>query len=134
MFEKALITAISDDTVDLGLVAETILFYQSTQLLLNGGTIAGLARLLPREQLIDLLDRSNIRLSYLRPIYAVHTTGPFGKAHFVPIEFHGDKKKRISFTDELDILLSRNLGASVETKKLCNTICDRTALYRELYT
>jgi hypothetical protein len=131
MFEKALITRVGDVGLDLGLLAETVLFYGSTQLLLNRGSISSLATDIPADDLLALFDRSNIRLSYLRPSFAVSSAGPFGKSNFVAMTFEGrDPQRKLDHREEIEEVLARTLGRSEATRKLTKSICDRVALHR----
>lgn len=130
MFEKALITRVGDKGLDFGLLAETVFFYDSTQLLLNRGSISSLANAIPAVDLLAFFDRSNVRLSYLRPGYAVSSAGPFGKSQFVAMTFQGrDPTRRFDHKEEIEETLTRTLGTSVATRKLAKSICDRVTLH-----
>jgi hypothetical protein len=135
MFEKALITRVGDLGVDLGTLAETILFYGSTHLLLNRGSVISLAKRLPSDDLLALLDRGEVRLSYLRPSYAVATTGPFGVHKFVAVTLHGNKNdgrgaEILDHREEIRDALKRALGDSQSTRRLAKQIGDRLSLHR----
>lgn len=134
MFEKALITRAGDAGVDLGTLAETILFYGTTHLLLNRATVVGLAQKLPAEDLLALLDRGEVRLSYLRPSYAVATADPFGVHRFVAATLHANaddrpRRKALDHREEIDRALRRALGDTPASRKLGKQIGDRVALH-----
>jgi hypothetical protein len=76
MFESALITrAGMERQVDIGLLAETIFFYQSVQLVLNRPSVAALASQIPADDLIALLGRSHAKLTYVQPGFGVVSAG-----------------------------------------------------------
>jgi hypothetical protein len=129
MFEKALITRIGDGAVDLGLLAETMLFYGSTHLLLNRPSVINLATRLPPDDLLAFLDRGEVRLSYLRPAYAVASSGPLSTFDFVAFSLHGHKGP-INFREEIGQALEQTLGSSGSTRKLAREIGDRLTLHR----
>ena len=138
MFEKALITRLGDEGVDLGVLAETILFYGSTQLLLNRNSVVGLARKLSSDDLVAFLDRGEIRLSYQHSQYAVASNGPLGAFNFVAFIAHAKrpdgkpppkKLSKLDFREEIDEVLARALGRSTSTNKLARDIGDRLKLH-----
>jgi hypothetical protein len=136
MFEKALITRVGNAGVDFGALAETILFYGCTHLLLNRGSVVSLATKLSPDDLLALLDRGEVRLSYLRPGYGVVTAGPFGAHNFGAITLQGHKEDapprkgvRLSYKEEIEKELRRAIGDSATTRKLARDIADRLALH-----
>ena len=136
MFEKALITRVGNAGVDFGTLAETILFYGSTHLLLNRGSVVSLATKLPADDLLALLDRGEVRLSYLRPGYGVVTAGPFGAHNFAAITLEGHQEDAtpgkgvwLNYKEEIDKELRRALSNSATTRKLARDIGDRLALH-----
>jgi hypothetical protein len=138
VFEKALITRLGDEGVDFGVLAETILFYGSTQLLLNRNSVVSLAKTLQSDDLIAFLDRGEIRLSYLHSQYAVASNGPLGAFNFVAITVRAPrpdgkplpkKLTNLDFREEIDEVLGRTLGRSTSTSKLAKAIGDRLKLH-----
>ena len=94
VFESALITRAGvERQVDLGLLAETIFFYRSVQLVLNGSSVSALAKLVPADDLISLLARSEIKLSYVRPNFGVVSTGALRGQDFGAFTFSGSKRQ-----------------------------------------
>ena len=137
MFDKALITRVvgNREGLDWGTLAETIFFYGSTHLLLNHSSVVSLAQKLSPDDLLAFLDRSEVRLSYLRPTYAVHTTNPLGVHKFMWFRFEGDKqgndarRPRLDHREEIAFMLKRALGDSQSTRKLAKQIADRVKLH-----
>jgi hypothetical protein len=74
MFEKAVIRRAEERDVDIGLIAETVLFYGKTQLLLNRAVIDTLTKI-PRDDLIALASRGCLNFSYVKPTFAVISKG-----------------------------------------------------------
>jgi hypothetical protein len=132
MFENALITRVGvERQVDLGLLAETIFFYQSVQLLLNGSSILGLAKQIPSDDLVSLLRRPELKLSYVHPNFGVITSGTPPVHDFGAFTFGGTKEKKAPhYTDEITMRLEDSLGKGAATRKLVNTLLDRVALHR----
>jgi hypothetical protein len=132
VFENALITRAGiEKQVDLGLVAETIFFYRSVQLLLNHSAIVSLARKIPADDLIALMDRAELKLSYLRPGFGVVSAGIPRTHQFVAIEFAGSPQRKASnYADEIAIFLERNLGNTARTHKIIKAITTRLTLHR----
>jgi hypothetical protein len=76
VFENAIITRAGvDRQIDLGLFAETVFFYQSVHLVLNRASISALATKIPVDDLVVLLNRSELKLSYLHPGFGVVSSG-----------------------------------------------------------
>lgn len=83
MFEKAVIRGAGVDYhVDLGLVAETLLFYGSTHLVLDFGSVGTLLRKLGTDGLATLLERPEIKASYAPENFGVADSGGILSTHF----------------------------------------------------
>ena len=96
MFESALITrAGGDRQVDIGLLAETIFFYRSVQLALNGSSVIALATQIPLAELISLLTRSELKLSYVHPCFGVISSGHIRLHDFGAFTFAGRKEWKV---------------------------------------
>lgn len=132
MFENAVITRAGvERQVDLGLVAETIFFYQSVQLVLNRGSIAALATKIPANDLIELLDRPELKLSYMHPAFGVVSTGLPRVHDFGAFTFAGTQEKKApNYQDEIAVVLERALGKNKQTKRLVKALTDRVTLHR----
>jgi hypothetical protein len=121
MLENALIArAESSRQIDVGLIAETIFFYQSTHLLLNRSSLVALVKALPPDDLLALIDRSGTKLTYIQPNFAVVSAGLPRTSQFVAVTVGGHR-------------IERELGTSRSTKKI-NQInqqtCGTTQIYR----
>lgn len=131
MFEKALVTRIGNEAVDLGLLAETMFFYGSTHLLLDRGAVAGLAQMLPADELLTLIDRGELRLSYLKTGFGVASAGPLGAFNFVAINVAGTRvRPDANFKAEIEEVLERALGFSSTTRKLAKRLGDAVVLHK----
>ncbi|MGJ5019724.1 hypothetical protein [Bradyrhizobium oligotrophicum] len=132
MFESALITKAEAGTeIDLGLIAETVFFYRSTHLLLNIGSLESLAKSLSPDDLLAFFDRTGIKLTYLRPNYAVVSGGAPRTAQFVAVTFGGRAERKVkNHKEEIAFRLERALGSSRATAKLVKQINDRVSLHK----
>lgn len=94
MFESAIITRAGvDRQIDLGLFAETIFFYQSVQLVLNWASLSALATKIPADDLVALLSRPELKLSYLHPGFGVVSSGLPKMHDFGAFTFKGTQTK-----------------------------------------
>lgn len=134
MFEQALILKAGNtpDQADVGLLAETLFFYGSVQLLLNSGSLTAFATKIPADDFLDLLERDNVKLSYLRPTFAVLSNGSPPLHDFGAFTFHsgGVGKKRLDYREEIETHLERVLGRSREVRKFAQRVIDRTDLVK----
>src|SRR5260370_21202194 len=133
MFEQALIVrAGMERQVDLGLLAETLFFYGSVHFLLNSGSEGALAKHIPGDAFLELLDRQSIKVSYVRDNFGVVSTGSPRVHDFGSFMFYGSQKNRkaISHQEEIEISLERALGKSAATGKLAKAIGRRVVLHR----
>ena len=132
MFEKALITRVGEGTgIDIGLLAETVFLYQSTQLLLGAGSIVNLAKSIPHQDLLSFLDRAPVKLSYLRPNFAVHSEGTIQRHKVIAFTFMGDRpNQKLKNWEELEIMLRRSMGTSSDARRLARDLGDRFKPYK----
>lgn len=132
MFESALITRAGiERQVDLGLLAETIFFYRSVQLVLNASSVLALATKIAPDDLVTLLNRPELKLSYIRPNFGVVTSGVFRLHEFGAFTFSGKKERKVKdYKDEIATRLERQLGGGPSTRRLIKTLTDRAKLHR----
>ena len=86
---KELIRRAGDREIDIGTLAETIFFYGKTHLLLNRGLIGELTR----DDLLELVSRGCLDLSYYKPIFAVLSSGLIRVHNFAAFEVEPKEKK-----------------------------------------
>src|SRR5271166_683120 len=133
MFEQSLILRAGlDKGIDVGLLAETLFFYGSTHILLDSRSVLALARIIPSGDLIALLDRNAIKISYLRQQFVVLTGGMPAVHDFGAVTLHrtGLGKPRLDYREEIQFALERGFGSTRQTKKLARAIADRVKLHR----
>ena len=134
MFEKALILRAGvERRVDLGLVAETLFLYGSTQLLLDRASLIALSKNISGGDLLAMFDRGEISLSYLRQNFAVLTAGMPICHNFGAFTLGGTDRgaqKISNYQEEIVTTLERELGNSRETRKLADAIASRAKLHR----
>lgn len=123
----------SPTPLSIGSLAEAMLFYGKVQLLLNGGTLTSLLRQLGPDGIYDLLDRPEIRLSYLKENFGTigNTTGGLRSMNFGIFEFAGrERKRRHSNTAEIERIVERTLGQSAKSRRLLKALTARMAFPR----
>jgi hypothetical protein len=133
MFEQALILRAGlERNIDVGLLAETLFFYGSTHLLLDSRSVLALARKIPSGDLMSLLDRDSVKVSYIRQNFGVVKAGMPPVHDFGAFIFHGTKagEKPVNFRGEIEVTLERGLGKTAQTKKLARAIADRVKLHK----
>ena len=134
MFEQALIVRAGvERQVDLGLFAETLFFYGSTQLLLNMASVAALAKNISHDDLLELLDLPFVKVSYVRPNFAVISAGMPRTHNFGAFTFGSAGKagpKQMQFQKEVLTQLERTLGKSSNARLLAKRITDKTKLHK----
>jgi hypothetical protein len=101
MFESALIRKHTEGqpSVDAGIIAETLLFYDNINVLADNGVLGDLIRVIGPDDLITLLDRKALSLSFMRDIFGVYkdTQNNISVHRFVSIRFYArPNKKRIT--------------------------------------
>jgi hypothetical protein len=109
MFERALIRRIDGTDVDLGLIAETIFFYNKTQLLLDRSLLIGLTRALSLSDFQRLVESGTVQLSYRTGNFGVISSGSPRHHKFVEFFVGSDKKRKLSVPGEIELFLTREL-------------------------
>lgn len=130
MFEKALIRGAGvDGAVDIGLVAETLLFYRSTHLILDMASLPALIGQLGLEGFLSLLRRPEVTASYCpeTPTVLTNTTAGLAQHDFGQMFWHGDSAKTDAF-DQIALLI--NQSKSDATAKIIDQIRDLLKIHR----
>ena len=124
MFEKALIRGAGvDGAVDIGLVAETLLFYRSTHLLLDMASLPALSTQLGPEGLLSLLRRPEVTASYCPEIPTVQTNTEKGLAQhdFGQMFWHG-KSAKTDARDQIALSITRSGELNIPTKTVTQVV------------
>lgn len=130
MFQNALITRVgTEGDVDIGVLAESMFFYDSVQLLLDRGSILTLATALGRDDTLSLLDRPEIKVSYLDRNFVVVSGGLPRTHQFTPVQFLGLNKSH-DYRDSLTMSLERTLGVSGDTHRFAKALIERLKLHK----
>jgi hypothetical protein len=106
--------------IDLGMLAEALLFYDKVHLLLNRGTLTSLLLELGADGVDRLLDRPELRVSYLKQNFGTlsGSSGGLQSLNFGIFEVGGLRgKKRHSNRDDVEQVVERSLGSSTATRK-----------------
>lgn len=111
MFEKAVIRGVAQERgVDIGLVAETLLFYKKVHLVLDRGSMPELVAAIGLKSFLDLSRRPDVEISFSHEMLGVQTdTPPVGDPTHVFVQFsiHADAKgKPQRYKEQLDEALS----------------------------
>src|SRR5437879_1453914 len=108
----------SGPLIDTGMLAEALLFYGNVHLLLNRGTLASLWTELGADGVDRLLDRPEVRLSYLRESFGTlsATTGGLRSHNFAIFQVGGMTKRKLSKQEEMEQILERSLGRDKITR------------------
>jgi hypothetical protein len=119
----------SGPPIDTGMLAEALLFYGNVHLLLNRGTLGALWNELGADGVDRLLERPEVRFSYLRQNFGTvgSTSGGLRNYNYAIFQVGGAGKGNLSKQEELEQVLERSLGRSMITRKrisrLISSIC-----------
>jgi hypothetical protein len=128
MFEKAVIYRPADG-VDIGLIAETLFYYGSVQLILDRVSMNVICSKLSLSDLNALFSIPTLKISYLKTAYVVLTNdkgSPRSISSFQSIEI-GSKKGMITYKEEIEEVFFRNYGRNLIDRKLMNKTIDLIA-------
>jgi hypothetical protein len=114
--------------VDLGLLAETLLFYHKVHIVFDAGSLLEFIRTIGLSQLVGLLGREGVTGSFQRDTTGVvtNTAGGVVLHNCAIFRVSGDQETK-NFTDKgfVESVLRRELGHSRETKRLLRKFIER---------
>jgi hypothetical protein len=121
--------SLGEQVIDVGLLAETLLFYQKVHLLLDAGTLTYLVKVLGGDLLIELFDRGGITASYLRDTLGTvtHTNNGMTTHNFAEFRFDPGKQKRLNDREWIELQLERTLGRTRKTRSIAKHIIKKIA-------
>ncbi|WP_395175214.1 hypothetical protein [Roseibium alexandrii] len=95
--------------MDIGLIAETLLFYQKVYLVLDHGSLISLCNDIGIDNLISLIDKDFIQISFMKQSFATLSVSrpPFTFYGFAQSETSNGTKKRISKSEAVYFALKR---------------------------
>src|SRR5579863_265526 len=110
MFESAVIRKHVEgpQSVDAGLIAETLLFYNNVHILADRGVVSDLLKVVGPDNLLRMLDMGAVSLTYLRAIDGVYTDNQklISSHRFVSFYVTADRDKRkIRNVDDLELVV-----------------------------
>lgn len=130
MFESILIRrhVLGGQLVDAGTIAEILLFYEHVHVVADRGLLFSILKVIGPDNLLIMLDRNMISLTYVRDSLAVLT-----KTSQSGIQFHdivayrlgGKKTKLLSKNEDVEETVERALGKSGKTKRFARHLLDR---------
>ncbi len=134
MFDNIMIlrTANENSLIDIGLIAESLLFYDKVHLLLNRGTLHSLLNDLGAEGFDGLLDRPEIRVSFWNQNFGtVSNTNRGLRTHkFGVFEVGDNRKAKLKPADTIEQILERTVGKASTTRKRIRKIVSRMSFPR----
>jgi hypothetical protein len=118
----------SRQLINVGSLAETLLFYQKVHIILDPGSLIEFIKVIGLEQLIGLFEREGISGSFQRDFTAVVTDSAGGILlhNCAIIRVSGDQEKN-KFTDReyVDTIIQRELGRSRANRQLSRRLCEK---------
>lgn len=128
MFEAV---TIDRSSVDVGSVAEALVYYGHVTLVTNAGSLVKFVQEFGGDNLLRIIDSGLLQLTYDQKHYIVRTVSN-------PIRFHdfgvtslvktADGRKIRSVGDEIESIFIREIGASHATKKIAQDLADRASI------
>ena len=113
---------------DVGLLAESMLFYRDILLLLDRGSLQALLENLGADTILRLTDEFGLKLSYHREIFATLTNTVNGTSinNFTDITIGGRPEKKIRhYRDEIEEVITRVLGKNRMTRLFVKSLLKR---------
>jgi hypothetical protein len=134
MFGQATIhRGLAGNSADLGLLAETLLFYNDVVLLLDYGSLALLLEALDHDTIVRLTTEFGVKVSYHRQSLAtamINLGGVQANA-FMAVSPNGKQKNgRISIHDELLELIERKHGETRQSRKLAKHLLEVISIHQ----
>jgi hypothetical protein len=134
MFDNIVIlkTANKDSLIDVGLIAESLLFYDKVHLLLTRGTIHSLLNDLGAEGFDRLLERPEIRASLWNQNFGTVSNSNGGlKAHnFAVFEVGRKGGGTFKAADTIEEIIERSIGKEFASRKRIKNIVSRLSFPR----
>jgi hypothetical protein len=138
MFETALLRKHGQgfNSIDVGLIAETLLFYSNIHLVAHFGILMELLRTIGGDTLLRLLENTFITFTYLRTDFGTFTSNQNGVElyEFITHYLSGSAagKKRLSTRDSIYVAFERALGKSRRTQILATKFLHHVKILPEI--
>jgi hypothetical protein len=119
-------TGMDERVLDVGLLAETLLFYQKTHLLLDNGSLDYLLKKIGGDQFLELIGQRGVTAAFLRERTGTLKMLENGIAFFNFAQFKvsgSQEKKHMNDREWLQSTVERALGSSRETKRIAKKLC-----------
>jgi hypothetical protein len=117
--------------VDLGSVAEALVYYGRVTLVTTGGSLVKLVQEFGGDNLIRIIDSGLLQLKYEQKQYSVLTANSPIKVHdfgVVSLAETSSGRKILSVGDEIESIFIRELGATRAAKKVAQDLADRASV------
>jgi hypothetical protein len=116
---------------DIGVLAETLLFYTDVLLLLDRGSLQLMLDALDQDTILRLLNEFGLKLSYHREGFATitNTTNGLSVHNLTDFKAGGQKggKKIRSVHEEIENVIVRKLGSHRRARQFAKALIDRTS-------
>jgi hypothetical protein len=136
MFESIVVRSRSStqEDVDLGLLAEALLFYQNVSLIVDSRSLASLLGRIGPDSLLRVMSRIDVKQSFLPYNIGVQTANVGGLAISRPIAFSriSKEKGRYSREDDIALTVERTLGKSWASRRTAKALIQCLPLDRSV--
>lgn len=115
---------------DVGLLAETLLFYSDVLLLLDRGSLHLMMDILDQDTILRLVNEFDLKLSYHREAFGAitRTTNGLAVHNFNDFKVGGLKGKKIhSVHEEIEDVIVRKLGSNRQVRQFAKKLIDKTS-------
>jgi hypothetical protein len=133
MFDNITIlkTANKDSLIDVGLIAESMLFYDHVHLLFAGGNLGSLLKDIGAENFDQLLARPEIRASFWNENFGTISNANGGlRTHNFGVFEIGAKKGKFKPEEVIERTIERSIGKSFATRKRVKSVVSRLSFPR----
>jgi hypothetical protein len=120
-------TGTVEKLVDVGLLAETLLFYQKVHIILDQESLAEFIRIIGLDQLVSLLDRPNITASFQRNMTGVVNSNGIILYNYTLFRVTRPGDKPIEMDDRTYVrhLVERYAGKSKAVRRASKRLCSK---------
>jgi hypothetical protein len=118
---------------DLGLLAESLLFYDDILLLLDRGSLQSMLENLDPETILRLIDEFKLKLSYHREMFATltRTINGISVNNFTDILVGGRPERKIrNYREEIEDIVVRVYGRSQNTQRFTKALLERISNHK----
>ena len=125
-------TGATQNFIDVGLLAETLLFYQKVHIVLDQGSIEEFIKVIGVDQLVSLLERPYVTASFQRNMTAVLNTNGIRLYNYAifSVDQPGDKRRSMDDRSYVRYLIERHAGNSKSVRRASKRLCSKIVFSR----